>query len=129
MSKKQIVFLGSKAIGAFCLKHLLDNAQLYDIEIIAVSTKQNAALDKGETVHSLAEKNELLQVPSVSEIPLCDIIISVQHHEILKQDAIDREGMLLLTYIWRHYRNIGAVINFLSQLLMGKRNLVQHCIK
>ena len=90
MSRKRIVFLGSKSIGAFCLKHLLENVVDYDVEVLAVVTKQNASLDAEKTVTLIAENEQIPVYKTVGEIPNCDFIISVQHHEILKQNDIDK---------------------------------------
>lgn len=96
MARKKIVFLGSKEIGAFCFEHLLTQCDSYGIELIAVATKNNPSLDTGENVASLAKKHGILKLDGVKDIPRCDIIISVQHHEILKQEHINRASELSL---------------------------------
>ena len=90
MHLQRIVFLGSKSIGAFCLAHLLRNKKRYNIEILAAVTKPNPSLDNDETVENMALKNDIPLLSGVREIPYCDVIISVQHHEILKQTDIDK---------------------------------------
>ncbi len=94
MSRKQIVFLGSKAIGAFCLKHLLENRDKYQVEIIAAVTKPNAGLDDTETVENLCTRYQVPTFDSVRDIPQTNIILSVQHHEILKQEDINKADEL-----------------------------------
>jgi methionyl-tRNA formyltransferase len=89
VSKKRIVFLGSKNIGFSCLQYLLDQRDALNIEITGVVTK-NSPLDASRSVFNLIEENSLLSFSSVSEIPKCDIIISVQHYEVLKQADIDK---------------------------------------
>lgn len=96
MSKKKVVFLGGKRIGAYCLKHLLANVSQYEIEIIAIATNSSKALDADETVKSLAQKNSIPLVENLNELPNCDFIISVQYHKILKQKHIDQAKELAI---------------------------------
>lgn len=90
MSRKRVVFLGGKSIGAFCLQHLIEQQELYAIDIVAAMTKQNKALDNADTVYSICNENGIELCKQLKDIPFCDIIISVQYHEILKQIDIDK---------------------------------------
>lgn len=86
--KKKLVYLGTKAIGAACLQYLLQQADVLNIEVIAVGTKERKDLDGAQTVVALAQQYQIPLLASADEIPDCDFIYSVQYHEILKQAHI-----------------------------------------
>lgn len=88
--------MGGKRIGAFCLKHLLALGDDYNIEVIAVATKQNPALDSEETVGRLAQKAAIPILQTLEALPTCDFILSVQYHQILKQRHIDKAQELAI---------------------------------
>jgi methionyl-tRNA formyltransferase len=69
---KRVVFLGSKAIGYYCLAYLIQEQQKGKIEIVGVITKANAALDKGLDIQELIEENNLPTLASLEDIPNCD---------------------------------------------------------
>ncbi len=94
MSKKKIVFLGGKSIGAYCLLYLLDHAHEFHIEVIAVGTKGNNTLETTKTAQNIAEKANIPILENLENFPNCDFIISVQYHEILKQKHIDKASSL-----------------------------------
>lgn len=94
MPKRRVVFLGGKSIGAFCLKHLIENAERYNIELVAVLSKKNKSLDAAETVLSIAQEFDITILDTVADIETCDYIISVQYHEILKQQHLDKAQTL-----------------------------------
>lgn len=96
MAKTKIVFLGGKSIGAYCFRHLLDNALAYNSTVIAIATKSNAALDANETVLDLANKINIPVLKDLENLPDCDFIISVQYHDILKQRHIDKANTLAI---------------------------------
>jgi len=85
---KTIVFLGSKNIGFECLKHLYDNQNNLDFEIIGVLTnirgKKIIEYCKEKTIRVINDLDEFLDIDS------CDIAISVQYHEILKKQHIQK---------------------------------------
>jgi methionyl-tRNA formyltransferase len=88
---RKIAFLGSKAIGAFCLSELINRQDELKAKVVAVLTKANK-LDFSETVLSIAKENEipiLSSLDDLKEIDDLDIIISVQHHEILRSEHIE----------------------------------------
>ncbi len=90
MPKKQVVFLGSKAIGAYCFEFLYEQTSKHSFEIAAVVSKENPALDGKHSVVQLAKDRQIPVLISVHDIPDCNVIISVQHHEILKQQHLDK---------------------------------------
>ncbi|MEZ5047060.1 MAG: formyltransferase family protein [Chitinophagaceae bacterium] len=90
MKNQKIIFLGSKPIGYYCLQHLIAQKSALNIDIIGVLTKFNAAFDGEYDISDLAKKNNIPLLNSIHDIPPCDILISVQHHEILKPEHISR---------------------------------------
>ena len=86
--KKKLVYLGTKAIGAECLHYLLQQADDLNIEVLAVGTKERKDLDGEQTVTALAQQYKIPLLASADDIPECDIIYSVQYHEILKETHI-----------------------------------------
>jgi methionyl-tRNA formyltransferase len=92
---KNIVFLGSKAIGYYCLEKLI-HAQLDDqLHIQGVVTQHNAALAKGTDIYQLIEDYDLHVYESVDDIEECDIMYSVQYHEILKEKDLEKATLAL----------------------------------
>ena len=61
-----------------------------NVEVIAVLTKQRKEFGNGTDIASLARTNNITVLDSLKELPVCDIIYSVQYHQILKQDTIDK---------------------------------------
>ncbi|MBP6456057.1 MAG: hypothetical protein KA275_04940 [Chitinophagaceae bacterium] len=90
MNKTKIVFLGAKPIACECLQFLLNNIVEFNIEIIAISTKENKAFDTEITLENIALMHNIPLFYDVDEMPLCDIIISVQYPFILKQKHIEK---------------------------------------
>ncbi len=90
MIKTKIVFLGAKPIACECLQFLLNNTNEFNIDIIAISTKENKAFDSEITLEKMAESNNIPLFFDVNEMPDCDIIISVQYPFILKQQHIEK---------------------------------------
>lgn len=87
---KQIVFLGSKPIGAACLQYLIDHKEKLNIEIIAAKTTTRKELDEGQTVEHLADQYQIPLLHSLDDLPECDIIYSVQHNELLLERHIQK---------------------------------------
>lgn len=86
--KKQVVFLGSKPIGAACLQYLLEQQEALDIDVIAISTQHRKEFNQENTIALLANQYQIPLIQHPDEIPDCDIIYSVQYHLILKQQHI-----------------------------------------
>ena len=90
---KKIIFLGSKPIGYFCLKHIIDKSKEFDIKIVAVFSNENKRFGGASFRELCKEKN----IPFYSTIdnltkikdPI-DYLISVQFHEILKSEHLCR---------------------------------------
>lgn len=80
----RIVFLGSKPIGYQCLQYLLAQRTQLGIELLAIRTQQRSEFDAAYDLEHLAQEHQLPLLNHLHEIPECDIIYSVQHHELLK---------------------------------------------
>lgn len=91
---KRIVFLGSKPVGYHCLAYLLAQAGSWGAEVIAVRTQKRKEFGDGHDLEALASDHGLPLLQSLDELPDCDIICSVQHHELLKAHHISRAGQI-----------------------------------
>ena len=86
----RIVFLGSKPIGFHCLRFLLEQKKELDIEIIGLCTRLRKEFNGENDLTDLAQKHQIPVLASLNDIPECDIIYSVQHHELLKAAHIQK---------------------------------------
>lgn len=88
MSSLKVVFLGSKSIGLQCFNTLIQCSSNLGYEIIAVLTNERGqeirALGKSCSIPILKNLDEYLLLPEV------DIAISVQYHQILKAQHIQK---------------------------------------
>ncbi len=80
---KKIIFLGSKPVGYKCLQILITNQKKWNYRLIGVLTNDNKKLDTKLSVKKLAQKNKIPLLDSLDKMPVCDIIYSVQYHQIL----------------------------------------------
>jgi methionyl-tRNA formyltransferase len=85
---KSVVFLGSKPIGYQCLQHLLGMQHSLGFEVAGILTQKRAEFDGDNDLTQLAAENSVPVFASLDEMPVCDIIYSVQYHELLKQRHI-----------------------------------------
>ena len=90
MEKQSVVFMGSKPIGYHCLDFLIQQAHTMNISIAGILTNDNTRFDAKLSLRQLAKDHEIPIIDSVSNLPNCDFIVSVQYHEILKQTDIDK---------------------------------------
>lgn len=91
---KIVVFLGSKKIGYECLKHLYNNKNKFDVELIGVLTNI-----RGKDVIEYCKKKSIRVINSLDDylkIDSCDIAISVQYHEILKKQHIQKAKEIIV---------------------------------
>jgi len=82
---REVTFLGGKEVGARCLLQLIERSSDLDFRITAV-----LPTSQGSSVLDLAEKNKLQVVATLGELPECDVLISVQYHEILQMQDIQK---------------------------------------
>jgi len=87
---KKIVFLGSKPIGYQCLQYLLTHREVLDIDVIGIKTRLRTEFGDGNDLAALANEYKIPLIATLDEIPECDIIYSVQHHELLKGKHIEK---------------------------------------
>jgi len=90
----KIVFLGSKPIGYQCLEYLLHHKEELDIEVTGLRTRLRTEFGDGNDLTGLAKQFNIPLLNSLDEIPECDIIYSVQHHELLKAQHIQKAAKI-----------------------------------
>ena len=88
---KDIVFLGSKEVGYWCLSHLLENAGALGARVVAVLTNDRKIHSSDHpTVRDACDSFSGGAIPVLSSleeystISDFDILLSVQYHQILK---------------------------------------------
>lgn len=93
MHLKTVAFLGAKSIGLECLKILLDKSRTGDYAVTALFTTTDRNADANRKIIELAEVNKISIYNSIDDIlglSQFDYIISVQYHEILKAQHLER---------------------------------------
>jgi methionyl-tRNA formyltransferase len=93
---KKLVFLGSKPIGYNCLAHLISKREKLNVEIAGILTRQRIEFGEGNDLKRLANEHDIPVLNTLSEIPECDIIYSVQYHELLKQQHIEKAKQIAI---------------------------------
>lgn len=92
--KTRIVFLGSKPIGFDCLQYLWNHQDELNIDLLAIATQSRKEFNSEKDLTLLAEKYGLLILNNIEDIPECDILYSVQYHELLKQKHLDKAKII-----------------------------------
>ncbi len=85
---KNVVFFGSKTIGANCLEQLAQNQLELGINLIGVLTN-----NRGSEVQEVCDRFNINVIPSLQDLLLLSDLhvgISVQYHEILKKAHIEK---------------------------------------
>ena len=82
--------MGSKPIGYECFSYLLSQAGNLNIKIAGVLTQPRKEFGSGHDLAALAAENNIPVLPSTASIPECDILYSVQYHQILKAGDIGK---------------------------------------
>lgn len=90
MAKKKLVFLGSKPIGYECLSYLIAQKDLLNVEIAGVLTRARKEFGNANDLTVLALEHGIPLINSLDELPDCDILYSVQYHELLKPHHIEK---------------------------------------
>src|SRR6185312_14995192 len=90
MHPKKVVFLGSKPIGYECFAHLIAEQSALNIQIIGLLTHSRKEFGNAHDINILAEEHKIPILDSLANLPECDIIYSVQYHQILKQQDIKK---------------------------------------
>lgn len=86
----RIVFLGSKPIGYHCLQFLLQHQDELDLLVTGVCTRLRKEFGGDHDLARLATEHRVPVLPSLDDIPPCDMIYSVQHHELLTAEHINK---------------------------------------
>lgn len=84
---KEVIFLGSKEIGIYCLKQLWKHPA---VKITGVLSNNRKLETEGITVSGFAREKNLPVYASPDDMPRADILISVQYHEILKKHHLEK---------------------------------------
>jgi len=90
MLRKKIVFLGSKPIGYHCLAYLISQKDILNIEIAGLLTNTRKEFGDAHDLNNLGNEHNIPILGDMEEIPECDIIYSVQYHQILKANHIKK---------------------------------------
>lgn len=89
-----LVFLGSKPIGFHCLNYLISQQSALNVVITGVLTHQRKEFGAESDVGGLARARSIPVFTNIGDIPACDIIYSVQHHQILTKKTIEKAGQI-----------------------------------
>ena len=90
MVRKKVIFLGSKPIGYQCFDWLLQAQDELGIEVTGVLTQARKEFSGENVLTALAAKHNIPVIATPDEIPACDILYSVQYHQILKAEHIEK---------------------------------------
>jgi methionyl-tRNA formyltransferase len=96
MKKQSLVFLGSKPIGYHCLAYLIQHSDQLNIEIQGILTNDNARFDQQLSLRKLASDNNIPLINHLDDLQEVDYLYSVQYHEILKQQHIQKARKIAL---------------------------------
>lgn len=88
MQTKSVIFLGSKPIGYECFSYLIRQQDSLNFKIAGLMTHARKEFGEGHELAALAVQNGIPLIASLELLPDCDIIYSVQYHEILKAEHI-----------------------------------------
>jgi len=80
--------MGSKPIGYECFAYLLSQAKALNIQVAGILTQPRKEFGTGHDLAALAAEHEIPVIASPADAPVCDIIYSVQYHQILTADVI-----------------------------------------
>lgn len=90
MHQTKIVFLGSKPIGYECLSYLVSQEKVLNVKVIGLLTHARKEFGNAHDLNVLAAEHGIPVLNCLADIPECDIIYSVQHHEILREEHISK---------------------------------------
>ena len=118
---KSIVFLGSKPIGYECLAHLIAMQQSLDYTISGVLTRRRKEFSQEADISALAQEAGIPLLETLQDVPDCDIIYSVQHHEILKQETIGKARQIAVNLHMAPLPEYRGCNQFSMAILDGKK--------
>lgn len=118
--RKKLVFLGSKPIGYHCLEILISQREALDIEVLGILTQQRKEFSTDNDLAAMATAAGIPVLQDLSEVPPCDILYSVQYHQILKQPVIDKAGQLAVNLHMAPLPEYRGCNQFTMAILDGK---------
>ncbi len=121
MLKKTIIFLGSKPIGFECFAELIAQKEKLNVEIIGLLTHTRKEFGDGHDLAALAATHNIPVLSSMDEIPECDVIYSVQYHEILKAHHINKARQIAVNLHMAPLPEYRGSNQFTFALLEGKK--------
>lgn len=90
MVPKKVVILGSKPIGYECLAWAISQREMLHIEITGILTRQRKEFGGEHDLEKLAQNFNIPVLAALEQLPECDILYSVQYHEILRAEHIQK---------------------------------------
>ena len=94
MKQTNIVFLGSKPIGYECFNYLISQKEKLNLNIMGLLTQSRKEFGNAHDLTALAAENNIPLINSLEELPVCDILYSVQYHQILKVHHITKASQI-----------------------------------
>ncbi|MBL7712957.1 MAG: hypothetical protein JNL13_10845 [Chitinophagaceae bacterium] len=88
MEQKRVIFLGSKPIGYDCFQYLIAQQEQLGIQVTGLLTQSRSEFEGNSDLKQVAAAHNIPLIPSLEELPECDILYSVQYHQILKAEHI-----------------------------------------
>jgi len=130
MQRKKLVFLGSKPIGYECFAHLISQSEALNIEIAGLLTHARKEFGNAHDLNVLANEHQIRVLDNLSDLPECDIIYSVQYHELLKQEHIDKAKELCANLHMAPLPEYRGANQFSFAIIDGKEEFgtTIHCI-
>ncbi len=92
--RKKIIFLGSKPIGYECFSYLIAEKDNLNIEIAGLLTQARKEFEGKSDLSALAIQYNIPIYEAPDNMPEADVIYSVQYHQILKQQHIDKASQI-----------------------------------
>lgn len=80
--------MGSKPIGYDCFAYLIAEQEALNIQISGLLTHSRREFGNAHDLNELAREHNIPVLDSLDDVPECDIIYSVQYHQILKKEHI-----------------------------------------
>jgi methionyl-tRNA formyltransferase len=120
-SPTSVVFLGSKPIGYQCLQHLLSVQDELDVQVTGILTQPRAEFGDAHDLAALAGNRGIPLLRSLDELPACDIIYSVQYHQLLGQQHIGRARRIALNLHMAPLPEYRGCNQFSFAILDGRR--------
>ena len=99
LTVKDVIFLGSKGVGHHCLNHLLTNQTKLGIRVTAVLTNDRKIKPDDLSILDLCDEYDipvLAEMDNLLTFDRPDFLISVQYHQILKEEHITRAKELAM---------------------------------